>query len=468
MAAQWFVDLTKLRKWLEASFSETELRTLCFDLRVDYENLPGEEKARKCLELVSYMGRHGRIQEVVDWCSQERPDFSPVDVAGSAMFTQRSGVLSGGFAGGQVGPTVGIIAALPIEYDAVRAMMENGKGGPGASRMGGPGYYLGEIPSAGDEMHGVVLSRLSGGVDNAAAACAADLIRVFPSVSILILVGIASSMLSRTASGRHVQHGDIIVPGEQAGDQISSSRFPYRPSPKLLKVSRDIEAKLTAKIVQWTRLVERAHDILDSEFFRFQRNPKGGFDIIYYSKNESTRTIIGLPEVFTGSSVSVNAFKSCPYKPNGSDRRASGKALGERDLEISDMAQMGPIENLKIYGVCGNCVSCDNDTWFNYAAVVSAAYTRVLLESIPVQPVRPVTYTPVLPQPKLDRNEQSAELFKAMTTVEALSGDLHADSRDLSYFKCIHDLLQDLRFHYEGSTSPDWFRTGSEKTEPVK
>ena len=40
-------ELTKMRQLLIAHFSADELRTLCFDLRVDYDALPGEGKEGK-------------------------------------------------------------------------------------------------------------------------------------------------------------------------------------------------------------------------------------------------------------------------------------------------------------------------------------------------------------------------------------------------------------------------------------
>ena len=62
-APEW-IDRAKLRQILVKYFSESELRDLCFDLRVDYESLPGEGKGDKARELVTYSERHGRIFEL--------------------------------------------------------------------------------------------------------------------------------------------------------------------------------------------------------------------------------------------------------------------------------------------------------------------------------------------------------------------------------------------------------------------
>jgi len=82
------MDLIKLRESLTACFDKEELRTLCFDLRVDYEILPGEGKEAKARELVAYFERRGRIPELVGLCAQLRPDVPWSDTPAPEDFTQ--------------------------------------------------------------------------------------------------------------------------------------------------------------------------------------------------------------------------------------------------------------------------------------------------------------------------------------------------------------------------------------------
>ncbi len=51
------ITLSDLRRLLIDSFDYEELRTLCFDLGLDYDFLPGEGKGAKVREIVSYMQR---------------------------------------------------------------------------------------------------------------------------------------------------------------------------------------------------------------------------------------------------------------------------------------------------------------------------------------------------------------------------------------------------------------------------
>jgi len=43
-------------------FSEDELRTLCFDMGIDYESLPASSKPGKARELLEYCKRHNRLE----------------------------------------------------------------------------------------------------------------------------------------------------------------------------------------------------------------------------------------------------------------------------------------------------------------------------------------------------------------------------------------------------------------------
>ncbi len=60
---------------LDDHYNLEELRELCHKLKVKYDNLGGEGKRAKARELVDYMRRHGRTEELVDTVKAERPNF---------------------------------------------------------------------------------------------------------------------------------------------------------------------------------------------------------------------------------------------------------------------------------------------------------------------------------------------------------------------------------------------------------
>lgn len=67
------LNLVELRQIVTDTFNLTELRTLCFDMGIDFENLYGEGKADKARELVAYCVRHGRAVDLATRCRELRP-----------------------------------------------------------------------------------------------------------------------------------------------------------------------------------------------------------------------------------------------------------------------------------------------------------------------------------------------------------------------------------------------------------
>lgn len=68
--------LTRLRQILATHFGASELRSLCFDLGIDYDDLPELGKTDKARALVEYLERRDRIPELVEIGQQLRPKLS--------------------------------------------------------------------------------------------------------------------------------------------------------------------------------------------------------------------------------------------------------------------------------------------------------------------------------------------------------------------------------------------------------
>jgi hypothetical protein len=67
-------DRSTIRLLLVQYFDEEEIRSLAFDLEVDYDSLRGEGKASKTRELVAHMDRHGRLSEFLEIGPRLRSD----------------------------------------------------------------------------------------------------------------------------------------------------------------------------------------------------------------------------------------------------------------------------------------------------------------------------------------------------------------------------------------------------------
>lgn len=68
------ININSLANKIEIHFDLSEIRGLCFELKdVDFENLEGRKKADKARELVLFMKRRDRIDELVNIVSKKRP-----------------------------------------------------------------------------------------------------------------------------------------------------------------------------------------------------------------------------------------------------------------------------------------------------------------------------------------------------------------------------------------------------------
>jgi hypothetical protein len=65
----------ELYRLLATRYDEGELRTLCFHLGVDYDDLPASGKAGKARELIALFERHDRISELLKAGRELRPDI---------------------------------------------------------------------------------------------------------------------------------------------------------------------------------------------------------------------------------------------------------------------------------------------------------------------------------------------------------------------------------------------------------
>lgn len=69
-------DILQLFRKMEPNFNESELRGLCFNLGVVYEDLNGQNRQDKLRELITYMERRQRLAELVQQCQELRPKLN--------------------------------------------------------------------------------------------------------------------------------------------------------------------------------------------------------------------------------------------------------------------------------------------------------------------------------------------------------------------------------------------------------
>jgi hypothetical protein len=66
----------RLQEALLETYKLDDLMQLCFDLDVEYEDLPGQTLSAKTRELVQFMGRRNQLDVLEERLRRERPGHS--------------------------------------------------------------------------------------------------------------------------------------------------------------------------------------------------------------------------------------------------------------------------------------------------------------------------------------------------------------------------------------------------------
>ena len=293
----------------------------------------------------------------------------------------------------QLKPTSGIITALPKEFTAMKILLENITSfkvpGQGAGRK----YFLGQIPSNDGEYHSVVLALADMGT-NIAALRASLLLEHYPNVTSIVMTGIAGGVPYPEEVDEHVRLGDIVVSDHRGiiqydfvSDKIEEKvhRFPPRPpSASLLEAVRLLQAFEIEGNRPWLKYIDQGVDKLN-----FPRPPTSK-DILFSSENNDEiithkhdkKRTKGQPRVFYGPIASANRLLKNPVKRDELREKFKVKAVEMESSGIADATWNREIGYLAIRGICDYCDSKKGDDWQDYAAIIAAAYTRALIESI--------------------------------------------------------------------------------------
>jgi hypothetical protein len=95
--------LTKLREQIVERFSLDEIRLMCSDLGVDYEELREGPSGTKTEELIKYLEHRDQVPELVKYCSEKRPQINWEDTGLGDVLTETESELKGNLAAFQDG-----------------------------------------------------------------------------------------------------------------------------------------------------------------------------------------------------------------------------------------------------------------------------------------------------------------------------------------------------------------------------
>lgn len=285
-----------------------------------------------------------------------------------------------------------IVVALPQELAAVQAAMAS------YERIGVPKdpntYLIGYFsPSEGEKSARAVLVCQSGMGNNNAATTATDALRSFPSITHIIMCGIAGGCPDPSKPQEHVRLGDIVysndagileydfVKEDMAGRTSRSSA--QQPSNQMLGVINAIMADAILGKKPW----EPEIDAIVAKAAFFVR-PDPGTDILHdingkHIKHPTSSARKGRPRVHGGAIGTADTLQKNPVIRDDLRDRFRVRAIEMEAGGMRTAAWARDRSIMVIRGICDYCDSNKNDVWQAYASAVAAAFTKVLVLGMP-------------------------------------------------------------------------------------
>jgi nucleoside phosphorylase len=321
--------------------------------------------------------------------------------------------------------TVGWICALPLEFVAAQALLdEEDDEIPLLARHDNNSYALGRIGK-----HSIVIAVLPDGEYgvSSATAVARDLLHSFPNVRIGLMVGIGGGAPS---SKHDIRLGDVVVSSRDGGKggvfqydygkavqnkEISFEHMDFLDQPPMAlrtavaglkskhkRKGHQLETSIDKALREWPRLrSEYSRPPLHSD-----RLYKSNF--VHPDSLDECRVVCGSdpkhvvvrpvrgehqdnPAIHYGLIASANQLvKDVRIR----DQLAAEKGVLCFETEAAGLMNHFPC--LVIRGICDYADSHKNKVWQGYAAVMAAAYAKELLQQIPASKVeaeRPIAET---------------------------------------------------------------------------
>lgn len=307
--------------------------------------------------------------------------------------------------------TVGWICALPVEYIAAQELLDEEHEKPNfVSPNDSNDYTLGEMGE-----HNVVIAVLPDGEYGTASAAnvATNMLNSFHNVKIGLMVGIGGGVPSE----RHdIRLGDIVVSAPRGGEggvfqydfgksvqgqKFQHTRFLNQPPTMLRTAMTGIQAQYERKGHQ---LEETIQTILENSprIRRRYKRPESSTDRLFrpdvihspgdcaICADDPSKLVLrhergeeeDNPTVHYGLVASGNGLMK--------DALLRDILAAEKDVLCFEMEAAGLMNSfpcLVIRGICDYSDSHKNKEWQGYAAIVAAAYTKDLLQRIPLNKV---------------------------------------------------------------------------------
>jgi nucleoside phosphorylase len=295
-------------------------------------------------------------------------------------------------------PTVGIVTAIPEEFVAMRALLDDATETYIAND---PAVYIrGMLPSREeDQHHRVVLTLLGATAMNAAASGCSNLVRSFPSIIVVIMVGIAAGVPSPQRPERHVRLGDVVVASQivdfdhiRAVEGGVEPRRPMSlPSPRLAHCADILRTDELSGYRTWEEWLDPSGRPQLAQYGRPPEHTDVLYDCTGWRLRHPHRNYSGhrrgLPKVHYGPVGSSNRSLRDATMRDHLTVAHGVIALEMEGAGIGSSSFLNGREWFVVRGISDYGDGHRSAVWRRYAALVAAAYVRALLaKCLPLGP----------------------------------------------------------------------------------
>ncbi len=112
-----------LRKRICETFDLNGIRELCEAINIDFENLGGDTRDRKALELIGYCQRRGMFRQLIDACIALRPQVAWPLPGGGQSVPAKTPAASNPISSAKL-TTILFMAATPLDQEQLRIGVE--------------------------------------------------------------------------------------------------------------------------------------------------------------------------------------------------------------------------------------------------------------------------------------------------------------------------------------------------------
>lgn len=299
--------------------------------------------------------------------------------------------------GRAVAPTFGLVTAVPEEFHAMRALLDD----PVDTRVTSDraSYVAATLPSLDPRLpHSVILTLTTDIGTHAAADACRSLVAGFPSVNAVVTAGIAAGVPLPGCPDRHVRLGDLVVATRGIvdyrhvvqgahGDEL---RLPFpRPSVLLNRADRMLQVGEYAQRRPWEAclVMSGRGDLLGF------RRPADETDVLH-DRVDPERIIPhparrlsghrrGWPKVHRGRIGSADVSMRSPEERDALASRYGLLAFEMEGAGVGIGSFLNGLDWFMVRGISdyGDGYVCTQ--WRRYASLAAAAYVRALLGATP-------------------------------------------------------------------------------------